>query len=196
MEWLKKLFRTQEPLLPASDPDPMLRPVTLASEEPETKDFTEIGGSPVPGLTLRHVLRGHTGEIYRIAWSPDGAYLASPSQDATIRIWDARSGTCVCTLHDTPSVLSVAWSPDGQRLASSYFNRTIRLWDAASGQHLQTLEGHTDTVNSVVWSPDGRRLASGGQDHRVLLWEAKTQEVLELGSHITHVLNLSWAKDR
>ncbi len=29
-------------------------------EEPEVKDFLEIGGSPVLGLTLRHVLRGHT----------------------------------------------------------------------------------------------------------------------------------------
>lgn len=40
-------------------------------EEQDTT-FTEIGGSPVPGLTLRHVLRGHTDLIGRIAWSPEG----------------------------------------------------------------------------------------------------------------------------
>src|SRR5262245_3955294 len=86
----------------------------------ELTTFTEIGGSPVPGFTLRHVLRGHTERIGRIAWSPDGSYLASPSADGTIRIWDARSGTCVRTLQRlTSTVYSVAWSPDGQHLASA-----------------------------------------------------------------------------
>src|SRR5215213_3538039 len=89
-------------------------------EAPEALTFTEIGGSPVPGLTLRHVLRGHTAWIDSITWSSDGVYLASPSADKTIRIWDARSGACVQTLHGhTDEVISVAWSPDGQRLASA-----------------------------------------------------------------------------
>src|SRR5438270_13544222 len=89
---------------------------SLEQEEPQAPTFTEIGGSPVPGLTLRQVLRGHTGTITRIAWSPDGSYLASPSMDETIRIWDARSGACLRTLQGrTGGVYSVAWSPDGQR---------------------------------------------------------------------------------
>src|SRR5437016_2378178 len=79
---------------PKSSPPPEL----FEQEESEVPTFTEIGGSPVPGLTLRHVLRGHTKWIGRIVWSPDGSYLASPSQDETIRIWDARSGACVRTL--------------------------------------------------------------------------------------------------
>src|SRR5437868_5455008 len=92
--------------------------------------FTEIGGSPVPGLTLRHVLRGHTDAINRIAWSPDGSYISSPSDDKTIRIWDARSGACVHTLEGhTDRVISVAWSPDGNQLASGSYDETIRLWN-------------------------------------------------------------------
>jgi WD40 repeat protein len=107
----------------------------LEQEEPQATDFTEIGGSPVPGLTLRHVLRGHTGWITRIAWSPDGSYLASPSADNTIRIWDMRSGACMRILKDhTDMIYSVAWSPDGQRLASASGDNTLRLWDAASGK--------------------------------------------------------------
>jgi len=98
----------------------------------------------VPGLTLRYVLRGHKDVIHRIAWSPDGSYLASPSSDNTIRIWDARSGECVRTLQEhTGRIINVAWSPDSQRLASASYDETIRLWDAASGRHLQALEGHT-----------------------------------------------------
>src|ERR1051325_2707435 len=96
--------------------------------EPQSATFTELGASPVPGLTLRHVLRGHTDNIGGIAWSPDGLYLASPSDDKTIRIWHARSGACVHTLQGhTEPVRSVAWSPDSQRLASASDDTTIRL---------------------------------------------------------------------
>jgi WD40 repeat protein len=76
----------------------------MSKQKPRSgrKDFTKIGGSPVPGFTLRHVLRGHEDFINRIAWSPDGVYLASPSKDKTIRIWDARSGEHVRTLNGGP----------------------------------------------------------------------------------------------
>lgn len=76
MDWFKKLRGKQEPPPPAPEPEPSPPSAAPATEEPAAKDFLEIGGSPVPGLTLRHVLRGHKGVINRIAWSPDGSYLA------------------------------------------------------------------------------------------------------------------------
>ena len=47
------------------------------------------------GLKLRYRLQGHRGVITRMAWSPDGKFLASPSRDGTIQIWDALNGTNV-----------------------------------------------------------------------------------------------------
>src|SRR5215216_2592849 len=127
--------RKQPQPLPKPESSPLSSPAK--QQEPEVPTFTEIGGSPVPGLTLRHVLRGHTGWIGRIAWSPDGSYLASPSEDKTIRMWDTSSGQCVHTLEGhTDTVHSVAWSPDGQRLASASQDQTIRIWETAEGKHL------------------------------------------------------------
>ena len=102
MDWLKKRIGKKEPeppqAVPEPEPEPVPPPVKRKQKKPKDQTFTEIGGSPVPGFTLRQVLRGHTSWIGRIAWSPDGAYLASPSDDKTVRIWDAATGVCVRSL--------------------------------------------------------------------------------------------------
>lgn len=47
----------------------------------------EVRKNLPPGVKLLRTLRGHTDTIGRIAWSPDGRLLASPSADGTIRLW-------------------------------------------------------------------------------------------------------------
>ena len=159
--------------------------------------FTEIGGSPVPGLTLRRVLRGHKGWIGRIAWSPDGKYLASPSADNTIRVWDQRSGACVVTCEGhTDGVISVAWSPDGKHFASAANDEIIRLWDVASGKALQLLKEHRGGVKSVAWSPNNQRLASGALDETICLWNTASWQLLQtLTGHIGPVTTVAWSPD-
>ena len=166
------------------------------SNKPEIPTFTEIGGSPVPGLTLRHVLRGHTSVINRIAWSPDGTYLASPSNDGTIRIWDASGRGCAHTLQkNSTEVLSVAWSPDGQFLASSSGNKVISLWEVASEKTLQTFQVARET-SMVAWSPDGKRLASASSDGIIRLWEVATGKCfLSLLRHKAAVNSIAWSPD-
>ena len=92
-------------------------------------------------------LEGHTSRVTKIVFSPDGATLASASEDRTIRLWDVATGTHRHTLTGHQSyIYSVAFSPDGLTLASGGENGRIRFWNVTTGQYRVTLEGHSSSV--------------------------------------------------
>ncbi|WPJ66488.1 hypothetical protein SMAC4_14051 [Sordaria macrospora] len=165
------------------------------AEEPEwirTKPAVELDWN-----ACLQTLEGHRGDVFSVAFSPDGQRLASGSYDETIKIWDPASGSCLQTLEGHRSyVASVAFSPDGQRLASGSGDNTIKIWDPASGSCLQTLEGHRSYVASVAFSPDGQRLASGSGDNTIKIWDPASGSCLQtLEGHRSDVRSVAFSPD-
>ena len=89
---------------------------------------------------LLFIMRQHTAWILSVAFSPDGATLASSSIDCTVCLWDVASGALhhILTGH-TERVYKVGFTPDGSAAVSSSFDGTIKFWDTQSGDCVNTL---------------------------------------------------------
>ncbi len=147
-------------------------------------------------------LREHLSRIWSVAFSPDGEWLASSSDDQTVKLWQVATRRCHQTLQGHTSwVCSVAFSPvpsvrTALLLASGGYDQTVKLWDGMTGACLQTLEGHTNWVWTVAFSPDGQTLASGSGDHTIKLWNVETGTCIQtLQGHSSRIWSIVFSPD-
>jgi WD40 repeat protein/serine/threonine protein kinase/DNA-binding XRE family transcriptional regulator len=119
---------------------------------------------------------GHESPLWAVAFSPNGKYLATASDDNTARLWDVTTGAEVLSFNrHTNIVYSLAFSSDGKQLVTGSYDNTARLWDVATGGELRVFSTHAHPVTALALSPDGRTLITGGQADGVAhVWNVST----------------------
>ena len=117
-------------------------------------------------------LEGHARAVTSVAFSPGLRYIATGSQDNTVKIWDAKNCAYIRTLRKhTDDVTCVLFSPNEKFIVSGSRDRTIRMHDAFRGTFFWTLTGHTDAISSIVYSDNGDYMISCSEDKTIRIWD-------------------------
>lgn len=128
----------------------------------------------------------HDGALTDLEWSPDGARLATASEDGSVRLWDARTGARLGTLEHADPVVRITFRPDGLELASATRaaerGSKIHRWGPGMGtERAPTITipgnpfgGPPPVVRQLAYSPDGLHLATADTSGAVRLWESAT----------------------
>jgi WD40 repeat protein/serine/threonine protein kinase len=149
----------------------------------------------------------HTeAEVNSVAFSPDGARLASAGGDGRVKIWNSRTGDVVQTVPraHAGSVVAVAFHPDGCCLASAGADGLVKIWDLTTSPEPQEVfrcpyEGIVrkfGAADAVAFRPpDGRQLAVGSNG-AVRVWDWKDGQVLHTFTGFEHhSISVAFSRD-
>ncbi|XP_064641082.1 ribosome biogenesis protein bop1-like isoform X2 [Lineus longissimus] len=119
----------------------------LIPKLPKPKDL-----QPFP-TTQAIVYKGHKGLVRTFSVDPEGQWLASGSDDESVKFWEVSTGRCMKTMKVKGAVKSIAWNPNpALSLVAIAVNTDVLLVNPSLGD--KVIITATDNMLNVFESPD------------------------------------------
>ena len=142
-----------------------------------------------------YTYQDHTDSVHVVAWSPDGQYVASGSEDTTIRIWEPLTGqTRLIYKEHHGDIAAISWSSDSTKIVSSAQDYVVQIWEPVTGNTQHTHQYPSQApMGKVAWSHNSKLVAAyprtGSVD--ILDEELTVKQTIQAG--VTY--DFSWSPD-
>lgn len=137
------------------------------------------------------------GDVWAIALSADGAFLASSSINGKINVWSlAEPSMPKIREYETKGSfgLCVDLSADGRFTASGHQNGSIYIFNNDTGKLAHSVAGLVQPIRAVSFSPASKLLAAAGDSRIIALYDVHSgEQVANLAGHGGWVLSLDWS---
>ena len=166
-------------LLPGDIPPRETQPVASAKDSKRPEPQLPAHARTRLGTTrLRH-----QGNVWNVAFAPNGRTVASIGFDGPVRFWDVATGE---TAADLPAITepgpwrgsvadSLAYSPDGTMLAIGRYSGSVQLWDLVAHKERFRTQAHKGRLRVIAFAPDSQTVATASLDaFLVRIWDAST----------------------
>ncbi len=136
------------------------------------------------------------GYVTSLAFSPNGKFILTATNDGEVRIMDAQTGMLLKRFVSAQRINDAAFSPDGKYVVTAGANKLTYLWDFETVNFIRQFNGHTDILYRVTFSLDGKILATASADGTVRLWDVQTgQELRRFTGPTAGVENMAFSPD-
>ncbi len=148
----------------------------------------------------RTMLEGHLAKIVAANWSHDGRWLATASDDRTVRVWNPATGDVRLTISHQTLPRCVVWSPKDDQLATVGDDDTVRLWNAKNGEPGRVFDRMAFSVGAggqgIDWSSRGDFISLAGTNGGTHVLNVETGAISDpLISVINGQVATAWSGD-
>jgi len=140
---------------------------------------------------------GQVSMLRTICFSPDSKYIASGSDDNSIKIWLTSNQTEIKKLSGHSSRIEyLSWSSNGKYLASAS-SSVVKVWDTSTWTVLYTLLQHSGSVFYVDWNKSSTFIASTGEDRTICIWDISNGSLKKqiITNHSLSNSCVTWSND-
>lgn len=117
--------------------------------------------------------RGHSNELYTLAFSHDGKRVLSGGSDGQLLLWDIDTRAIVMPfIGHRGGIWRAVFSPDESRILSGSDDSTVRVWDTLTGQQIHLFDTNLSEVYTVAYAPDGQTFYAGTLNREIVVWDA------------------------
>ena len=134
-----------------------------------TDDHRGVVVLAVPDLTVQARFGGHTRWVRSVAWSGDGARIASGGADGVLCVRAAAGGALAWRVDDLDDVTALAFA-GSDRLVGFAAGGRLHIWDAGTGTAIALGGPAAPACLALAIAPDGATAASGHWDGTVRRW--------------------------